>query len=187
MKKYIRSSIALLLATGFALGCLACAGAPAEKKPSGASFHPNLQRYSDPEINKIIILAWQKFQDGEYESAAIDFEQLERNKYVDYDITFGAGISNFRRGNLRKAMQYLSQTLTLRPDHFEALMQRAAAFERLGSTGPSRRDYEAVLALTYGERLVCGFYFTEERSGGAWVLARRQAEARAALESKRTR
>lgn len=177
----IRTVVILLMALGVIAGC---AGTPAEKKPSSSSFHPNLQRYPDPEINKVIILAWGKVQNGEFESAAIDFEQLVRNKYEDYDIDFGAGLCFHRSGNQRKALDYLGRAIAKRPDHFVALFQRADAYLRMNNHGAARRDLRQIIELRLTEKLVCGYYFNDNDLATATDLETTKMQARALLDVK---
>ncbi len=157
----------------------ACATHPARQ----ALDHPNLRRFSDHQINQIIITAWEHFSNKNYESAALDFERLIKKEYSDDDILFGAAISNFHTSNKKKALDFCNAALEKNPLHFEALYLRANIYTAIGKPDSALKDFKALAVMEFKKDLVCGYYFHENDLAGKKAFDEKKSLSRAALNA----
>ena len=153
MKKCTLVSLMLFLV-------ISCSTPPVERSGGGLD-HPNLRRFSDHQINQIIITAWENVKAGNYESAALDFERLIKKEYIDDDILYGAGIAWFRYSNPKKALHYTTGAIEKNPLHFEALFLRAQIFDGMNRRDYAVKDLRKIVSMSFTSNLVCGLYFDD--------------------------
>ncbi len=143
--------------------------------------HPNLRRFDDPQINQIIITAWENFDRGNFEASALDFERLINKDFIDDDILFGAAIAHYKGANPRKALAFCTGAIEKNAGHFEALILRSAVYMNLGKTEPARKDLEKLAAMEFEKDLVCGYYFKDNDIAGREIFVARKKQARKGL------
>lgn len=163
--------------------CLSCFFATCATPPARPKLdHPNLRRFSEHQINQIIITAWEHFSNKNYESAVLDFERLIKKEYSDDDILFGAAISNFYCANKKKALDFSSAALAKNPLHFEALYLRATIYNALGKPDAALQDFKTLASMEFKKELVCGYYFYENDIAGKKAFDEKKLLALTALK-----
>ncbi len=145
--------------------------------------HKKLWRFDDPYINQTIVNAWENVYKRRYEWAALDFTRLIQKNYIDYDILFGAGLSYYFMHDAIKAIDYFTQAIEKKPNHFEAYYFRAKLYLSQGQKVKAQQDLEAILGIQYDEPLICGYYFNNDDSADSAILKSRQKEAQSLLLS----
>jgi type III secretion system low calcium response chaperone LcrH/SycD len=111
----------------------------------------SLRGFGEDDLNTIYKRAYEAWQAGEHEAAAMDFAYFAMHQPNDPRFMFALGYAMQHRGEFQEALNFYSRAVLMRKNDPGAIYRISQCLTELGDIDGARDALDFVIALCYGK------------------------------------